>query len=204
MLKIIHWIKNHKNIAATLAFITLLGVGLALAMFKQLQDVESRSWETLAVGQYLSMSDKSAEAHEQFRNLQSNYQRSKVADFAYIYDAAVYAREGKWQAALDNYQKVLHRDRTTQVLALAQIGAAKMQEALNNLDEAQKAYLEFQEKYPDHFAAPEAYEGLARIGAVRGQWDKAKENLERLRVLYPDTNWGHRAEMRLKGLMGTK
>lgn len=197
----IAWLKSHKGLVATIGFILILGAALGFTVIKQLREVENRGWELLAVGQYLAAQNKYSEAHGYFSQLFNRYQQNKIADFAYIHDATIHAREGNWRAALENYEQILTRRKSEPLLALAQLGKAKMQEALNDLPQAQASYEFFLERYGQHFSAPEAYEGLARVYMTQGKIEQSKENLERLKTLYPETSWAKRAEIRVRAMM---
>ena len=203
MPKIINWVRTHKNAAITIAFIAVLAIGLGIAMASQLKEARTKAWEQLAIGQYLAMNGKTGEAHDVLRSLASG-SRADVADFAAVYNASVHAREGNWQAAAESFKQVMDGNRAPKLQAIAGIGYAKMLEALGRFDEAQAGYTANLDRYPDHFTAPEAYEGLARIYSMKGQGDLATQNLERLKVLYPETGWGKRAEARLKGTATNK
>ncbi|MFC1522795.1 tol-pal system YbgF family protein [Elusimicrobiota bacterium] len=204
MLNAINWIKNHKALIGTLSFIVLLAGGVTFAFFYQMKSLKVRSWEAIASAQIHASQGKTQDAIGILRKIQSQHTNRPLGYMATLYDASMLTMSGNWKEALIRYETVLSRTKKQEFTSWALIGKAKSHEAMNELDKAKETYQTFVDSHSDHFLLPEAYEGLARISEVQGKFNEAKENFERIRILFADTSWAQRAEIRLKQLGGTK
>jgi tetratricopeptide (TPR) repeat protein len=202
LIKTLLWIKQYKaQVAAGLLVAALAGF-VSSAFFIQRRDNVDKGWEIFSLAQFLAANGKPQEAHQILAQLKTNPPSGALSDYALFAEGIMLTHGGAHTQALANFDQLLTRSNVEKIKPLALLGSARAQEIANALDKARDAYQSFIAQYGDHFGAPEAYENLARLSETLGNREQAVENLERLRVLYPDTVWSRRAEARLKLLSG--
>ena len=204
IIKALLWIKAHKSTAGAIAALALLGSLFAYVILSQTRQARYRGWDMLSQAQILALNNRAQEAFKLLNEMEAVYSGNAIGDFALLQKANLLVRGGDYNQAIETYQKVALRQKTNALLPLAKLGTAKAFEAANMLDKAEREYEGFLVSYSDHFSAAEAYEGLARVAEAKGDANKARDNFEKIRVLYPDTIWSKLAETKLKALPGTK
>jgi len=131
-----------------------------------------------------------AQNAEDFELLIRKYSLTPVAKAARLRLAKTYFDTAKYEDALTAYDTVLSKGAPKGFEEIAYLGRAYTLEALNRTEEAMKAYTDFIAKYSDHFLAPQAKIGVARVLALQGKKDDAKKALENLKAEKTgDTAW---------------
>lgn len=139
----------------------------------------------------------SAQSIEQFQRVVNNYESTPSAALATLLLAADQLHQGMYDAARMNYQKFLKDHSQHNLVPVAQIGLAYIDEGLGNFDAAKTAFEQFAAAHPDHYLYPTAIFGIARVLEQMGQHAAAKAVYEEFIVENPDSRWIPNAETAL-------
>jgi predicted negative regulator of RcsB-dependent stress response len=140
-----------------------------------------------------------ANTTEELESLVNRYSKWKVGQTALLRLAKSYYDTGKYLDALEKYDICVSKGKPSGFVEVAVMGRAMCFEALNRLDEAMKAYTEFEKANPTHFLVMQAQMGKARVLALQGKKDEAKKLLETLKA---EKNSAPMAEMAIAQLQG--
>lgn len=113
--------------------------------------------------------DKAGSGHEAFVRLASEYGSSSAATRALLLAAGELFQAGKYAEARERFAEVERGDRSGLLAPMAALGVAACLDAENKLDEAQAAYQQVVNKYPDDPVAARARLALAALHESRGQ-----------------------------------
>jgi predicted negative regulator of RcsB-dependent stress response len=140
-----------------------------------------------------------ANTTEELESLVNHYSKWKVGHTARLRLAKSYYDTGKYEDALAMYDICVSKGKPDGFVEVAVMGRAICFEALNRLDEAKAAYVEFTKANPTHFLVMQAQMGQARVLTLQGKKDEAKRLLETLKA---EKNSAPMAEMSIAQLQG--
>jgi len=110
------------------------------------------------------------------------YGSMKVGGAARLRLAKAYFDAEDYEAAVQTYEACLRKGEPAGFEGFARLGLAHALEAMGSLDEAAAAYGKFAGECPGHFLAPQAQMGMARVLALQGRKDEARNLLELLKA----------------------
>lgn len=140
-----------------------------------------------------------ASTTEELETLVQSYSKWKIGNTARLRLAKSYYDASKYEEALATYNTCISKGAPFGFAEVAVLGRAICLEALDRQEEALDAYSAFMKEYPEHFLLMQAKMGQARVLALQGKKDQAKELLETLKA---EKNSDPMAEMAVAQLQG--
>lgn len=123
-----------------------------------------------------------ARSLEDLESIAAQYGSTKPGNIARIQLAKNYYDAANYDAALRTYKEALKQGLPTAFRGIAELGCAHALEGLNQLPEALESFVEFATKNQDHFLYAQAVMGEARVMALMGRKDEARNRLEKLKA----------------------
>ncbi|MCL2105353.1 MAG: tetratricopeptide repeat protein [Kiritimatiellaeota bacterium] len=130
----------------------------------------------------------------------STFGTAKIGNAARLRLARAYYDAGQYEEAFEAYETCLKKG-VPGFEEVARLGQAHALEAMSRLDEALEGYRRFAEESPSHFLAWQAQMGLARVLALQGKKDEARNVLEILKAEKADDPMAVSAVEQLEGVI---
>jgi predicted negative regulator of RcsB-dependent stress response len=135
-----------------------------------------------------------------YLDLAKTYPRTSAGAHAFLLAAAGLFKEGKYQEALDHFQKFVREHGDNSFAPEAAFGVAASLDALNRVDEALKQYEEVVKRYPNSAPVNQAKLAMARLYESKGQNAMALKLYEELARDKAPSQWVAEARARREQL----
>ncbi|MBN1823197.1 MAG: tetratricopeptide repeat protein [Endomicrobiales bacterium] len=200
VIKTAEWIKNNRQLftvaAASVIFLILFGV----FFFYRFHVARARANDKLAFAESHIFSGQIDRGLGLLDEIISQYSGTSAAAQARLLKADYFVDSRKYEDAASILSPIIASGKPKRLVPFAVSFMGLINENRGKYDEAVSAYLEFLDKYPEHFLTPKIYESLGRVYEIKGSVEDAKTTYEKLTALYPVTGWAKRAQERLAAL----
>lgn len=182
--------RNSKMIMALMVLI--LGAFIVLAIYKNYQNT---------IAERAGLELHQAESAEQLQDIVDNYPTAAIAPMALLSLSASHYRDGKYDLAVEGFQKLLADYGENTLLAPgAELNTAFSLMARGDLEDALTGFSAFVEKHPGHFLNSYAQLSKAICLEELGRDTDAKIVYEDFIAANPGEAWGELARENLEAL----
>lgn len=196
-----HWIKDNRQIAATVAVTVAAVVFLAYFAVSRHNMGVRRASEKFSSAQGMYSQGMTDRAGDIFAEVIAQYPRSEPASHARINLAGIKLAQGDYDGARELSRAVYTSGRPKTLRPFGLYLSVLALDEKRDPSAIAEAEL-FVEKYPDHFLTPRVYEKLGMMYEKSARIDDARRTYERMAVLYPSSTWAARAGARISDVGG--
>lgn len=197
--KSVTWIKNNRENAIIGGFITLVAIVFIPFIISHQASMDIEVMTLVSQGELLSAQGQ----HEQalsFLNQALQKNRRKTNMLAYYYKGNTLFITGRYQEAIETYNKYLENFKNKKLTPEIMIGLTKAYEQINDFNNSINICNEFINKYPGHPFLPDVFQTLGFCYEASGRKEEAIEIYRKISTIYPGELWQETATARLEAL----